>query len=447
MSARIPHSYGPGKELGPYFIDMNEYIQHTAISFNNLHIATRFIDRIHELEYVTPTPIQGAAIPLAINGKDLLGIAQTGTGKTLAFALPMMQRISERKGQGVVLLPTRELALQVDDTFKKIGKPFGLRTAVLIGGAPIEAQMRLLKNNPHVIIGTPGRIIDHLERKSLTLNAVTVLVLDEADLMLDMGFIPQVNRILKDMPVQRQTMLFSATMPQEIEKIVSSYMKAPVRIEASRAGSAPKQIKQEVCVIEKERKTDCLDSLLKNNEGSAIVFVRTKHSAKKIFFQLKDRGYSAAEIHSNRSLAQRRAALDGFRAGRNRILVATDIAARGIDVPRVALVVNYDLPENPEDYIHRIGRTGRAGEIGYAVSFATKKQFPLLKRIERLNGYSIQNIQIKTQEYTGATQQEQNRVFPKKRTNYSQNYGFRKRNRNRNRIKTPNHCGWGRGVK
>ena len=245
MSARnLVSRYGQRKEVGPYFIVMNEHAQAHTHDFTTLGIAQRLIDRMHELGYETPTPIQGAAIPLAIEGKDLLGIAQTGTGKTLAFAVPMMQRLSELKGRGIVLLPTRELALQVEDTFRKVGKSFGLRTAVLIGGANIQMQIRSLKNNPHVIIGTPGRIIDHLERKSLSLESVSILVLDEADLMLDMGFIPQVNRILKDVPTNRQTMLFSATMPSEIEKIVSSYMKAPVRIEATRAGSAPKQIIQ-----------------------------------------------------------------------------------------------------------------------------------------------------------------------------------------------------------
>lgn len=359
------------------------------MTFKTLPIAPKLLARIATLGYTVPTPIQNDSIPPLLNGRDLLGIAQTGTGKTLAFAVPVIQRIAQLKCTALVLVPTRELALQVNEVFETIGKGIGLKTSVLIGGADISRQIKSLRSNPHVVIGTPGRIIDHLTRKSVRFSTVKMLVLDEADLMLDMGFAPQIKRILESVPVERQTMLFSATMPPAIKKIAEHYMCEPLRVEVARSGTLADHIEQEVRYVPNERKFNELETTLKENAGTAIVFVRTKHSAKKVSFALRTNGFSATEIHSNRSLAQRRAALDGFKSGKHKVLVATDIAARGIDVSGIGRVINFDLPESPEDYVHRIGRTGRAGKSGHAISFATPSQRQLVRRIERLTGTVI----------------------------------------------------------
>jgi len=400
------------------------------IGFKGMGITPKLLGVIASLGYTEPTPIQKGAIQPAIEGQDILGVAQTGTGKTLAFSIPLIQRLSTVGGRGLIILPTRELALQVDETLRKIGRTIGLKTAVIIGGAHMETQIRTLRTNPHVIVGTPGRINDHIDRKSVRLDAVSVLVLDEADLMLDMGFAPQINRILETVPKVRQTMLFSATMPPAIRKLAGSYMIEPVRIEIARSGSTPDRIEQEVRYVDKDGKIAVLESLLKEHEGSAIVFVRTKYAAKKLCLELHHMHYTAAEIHSNRTLAQRRQALDGFKSGRSRILVATDIAARGIDVSGVALIVNYDLPENPEDYVHRIGRTGRAGLKGHAVSFATRAQRGLVYQIERLLQAKLPVIGSTppAEQNRGESRPFEKRPFhgKKKQTNYSQGYGFRK---------------------
>lgn len=352
--------------------------------FYGMGIAPKLLEALDRLNYETPTPIQHKSIPIAIQGKDVIGIAQTGTGKTLAFGIPLIQRLAQTKGQGLVLLPTRELAIQVEETFQKIGRGINLRTAVLIGGAAMGPQKSALARKPHVIIATPGRLIDHMEQKYLHLRDVSVLVLDEADRMLDMGFAPQINRILEAVPAERQTMLFSATMPADIVKIATRHMKLPVRVEIARAGTASERVEQELFVVRKDEKTRLLQKLLDEYHGTVLVFSRTKFGAKKITRSVKGMGHSAAEIHSNRSLAQRREALDGFKNGKYRVLVATDIAARGIDVTGIELVVNYDLPDNPEDYVHRIGRTGRAGREGRAISFATPDQGSDVRAIERL---------------------------------------------------------------
>ncbi|MDO8489908.1 MAG: DEAD/DEAH box helicase [bacterium] len=363
---------------------MQKTATETSAGFRNLNINPKLLDAITAMGYETPTPIQEQAIPILNEGKDLFGVAQTGTGKTLAFAIPLIQQIGRVKGIGLVMVPTRELALQVHETFEKIGRKIGLRTAVVIGGADMHRQIRALKDFPHVIIGTPGRIIDHLTRRTMKLDSVSVLVLDEADLMLDMGFAPQIKRILETVPTKRQTMLFSATLPPGIQKIANDHMVNPVRIEVSPAGTASETVTQKVRYLKPENKLEALDSLLAENAGSALVFVRTKHAAKKLTGVLKDKNTNAVEIHSNRSLAQRRAALDGFKRGKHRVLVATDIAARGIDVSSVGMVINFDMPEKAEDYVHRIGRTGRAGKEGLAFSFAAPSQRHLVRRIEQL---------------------------------------------------------------
>lgn len=362
--------------------------------FSGLGIAPGILNIIQKYQFLEPTPIQKRAIPIALEGKDLVGIAQTGTGKTLAFGVPMIQRALQGKGMGLIVLPTRELALQVREVLYSIGTPFGIKTALLIGGTSIGRQIEEIRRHPNIVIGTPGRIIDHLNQRTLTLSGVKMLVLDEADRMLDMGFAPQLKRILQFVPTDRQTMLFSATMPPEIMQIARAFMKLPVQIEIVPPGTAATNVTHEVFMVPREQKTALLHKLLKDYRGSVLVFMRTKFSAKKVARNLRNAGYTAAEIHSNRSLNQRRDALDGFKNGRYRVLVATDIAARGIDVTGIELVINYDLPAQAGDYIHRIGRTGRAGASGHAISFVTPDQRGDLRTIERLLRKSIPLTQL-----------------------------------------------------
>ena len=354
--------------------------------FDMLGIAPRLLEVLKQNRFTVPTPIQHQSIPAAIEGKDIIGIAQTGTGKTLAFGIPIIQRIAQQHTKGLVLLPTRELAIQVNETLQKIGGPLGLRTAVLIGGEQMSRQINQLRRNPHIIIATPGRLLDHMEEKTVALDAIALLVLDEADRMLDMGFQPQINKILVSLPAppNRQTMLFSATMPNAIVQIATKHMTLPVRVEVAPAGTTVEKTEQEIYIVKREAKVDLLLSILREHHGSVLVFTRTKHGANKLAQYLHAAGEEVVEIHSNKSLGQRRAALEGFKQGRYRILVATDIAARGINVSHIELVVNFDIPASSEDYVHRIGRTGRAGKEGKAISLATPDQQGEIKNIERL---------------------------------------------------------------
>jgi ATP-dependent RNA helicase RhlE len=358
-------------------------------TFDGLGIAPKLLEILDKQGFKTPTPIQQQSIPIAISGKDLMGIAQTGTGKTLAFGIPMLQRLVTTKGKGLVVLPTRELAVQVNEALQKLGRPLGLKTAVLIGGESMHRQIRDLRFQPHIIIATPGRLIDHLEQKTVKLDQVSVLVLDEADRMLDMGFAPQLRKIIVHLPKVRQTMLFSATMEPEIVKIAAAYLELPIRVEVAPQGSTASKVTQEIFFVHREDKPQLLQKLIADYKGSILVFVRTKFGAKKIAQTLKNMDVKAAEIHSNRSLNQRLEALNGFKLGKYRVLVATDIAARGIDVVGIELVVNYDLPENASDYVHRIGRTARAGHTGHAISLATPDQQRDVKDIERLIKQSL----------------------------------------------------------
>ncbi|MFA6135809.1 MAG: DEAD/DEAH box helicase [Candidatus Paceibacterota bacterium] len=367
-------------------------LNETEMTFGGLGIAPKILDVLLKLGFKIPTSIQHKAIPAAIDGKDIIGIAQTGTGKTLAFGIPLIQQILKignglpagRQGKGLIILPTRELALQINESIQKIGRGFGIKTVVLIGGSPIRPQIQAIRGNPHVIIGTPGRIIDHIEQRTLSLNDVKILVLDEADRMFDMGFAPQINKILQIMPKDRQTMLFSATMPEGIVKIASNHMKLPIRVEIAKSGTTAKNIEHELFVVKKNQKVSLLIKLLGEYKGSVLVFLRIKFGARKICNELRNVGISATEIHSNRSLGQRKEALEGFKLGRYRVLVATDIASRGIDVKGIELVINFDLPENSEDYVHRIGRTGRAGMSGKAISFVLPEQGAKIREIEKL---------------------------------------------------------------
>ena len=353
-------------------------------NFYGLGIAPKILDILAQIKFKVPTPIQFKAIPLAIEGKDVIGIAQTGTGKTHAFAIPMCQRLAQREGVGLVLAPTRELAIQIDEAFQGIAHSFGMKTACLIGGAPMQGQIQALRKNPRIVIATPGRLIDHMSHWNFLPDNVTMLVLDEADRMLDMGFAPQIVKILSFLPKDRQTMLFSATIPKEIMEIAAKYMKLPVSVEIAPSGTTVESVTQELFIVKKEAKPRLLGKLLAQYHGSILLFSRTKHNARKIMMSVRDMGYSAAEMHSNRSLGQRREALEGFKSGRYRVLVATDIAARGIDVIGIELVINYDLPEDAENYVHRIGRTARAGCRGHAISFATPDQNRDVRDIEKL---------------------------------------------------------------
>jgi ATP-dependent RNA helicase RhlE len=354
-------------------------------SFYGLGIAPGLLDIIARLEFTTPTPIQFKAIPIAVEGKDIIGIAQTGTGKTLAFGIPMVQRLAQSPlGRGLIVVPTRELAIQVAETIQKLGPAFKMKNVVLIGGQSMVPQMNGLRQNPRIIIATPGRLLDHMERRTVNLDDIRILVLDEADRMLDMGFMPQIREILRAIPKDRQTMLFSATMPADIVQIAQNHMKLPVRTEIAPQGTAAELVTQEIFVVRGDLKTIILSEILKQYTGSVLLFTRTKRGAAKVTRSLKNAGHSAAEIHSDRSMGQRKEALSGFKSGRFRVLVATDIAARGIDVTGIELVINYDLPDEAGNYVHRIGRTGRAGQKGHAISFATPDQASDVRSIERI---------------------------------------------------------------
>jgi len=363
---------------------MTQPPRQTNTSFYGLGIAPRILDILDRMKFTVPTPIQHKTIPTAIEGKDIIGVAQTGTGKTLAFAIPIIQRLSQRKGRALILTPTRELAIQVNETFQKIAPSFGIKTAVIIGGASMQLQLKALRKNPRILVATPGRLVDHMERRTVLLADVNVLVLDEADRMLDMGFLPQIEKIIKFVPRNRQTMLFSATIPGEIVRMAAAHMKLPIHVEIAPSGTTAERIIQEVFIVKKVSKRQLLIKLLDRYHGPVLIFSRTKIGAKKIARGLQQMNRRAAEIHSNRSLSQRKEALEGFKSGKYKILVATDIAARGIDVTGIELVINYDLPDDTENYVHRIGRTGRAGHEGRAISFATPEQGRDVKSIERL---------------------------------------------------------------
>ncbi len=363
-------------------------VNSVKLRFDELRIEPKILTVLKKNNFITPTPIQARCIPKALDKKDVVGIAQTGTGKTLAFVLPILQNI-RRGEQALVLAPTRELALQANEMLQKIGGPLGFRSTTVIGGTPIYAQTKSLRKKPDVIVATPGRLIDHLNRKNIDLDAVKIVVLDEADHMFDIGFLPDIKKILALTHQTRQTLLFSATMPSAIIEIISRFMRAPVHIQTAPSGTPASGINEELFVINKNSKTPLLQKILDENKGKILIFLRTKSSVKEITKSILKMNHSVAEIHSDRSLPQRRMALDGFKKGKYRVLVATDIAARGIDVSNISIVINYDLPQSSEDYVHRIGRTGRSNAKGKAISFATPDQKKEINQIERLTKKSI----------------------------------------------------------
>mgnify|MGYP001601339696 FL=1 len=321
---------------------MNQSSQLQTPGFSGLGIAPTLLEALTKLNYKNPTPIQLQAIPVAMEGKDLVGIAQTGTGKTLAFGIPIIQRLQQIKGYGLIILPTRELAIQVDESLRQVGMHLGLRTAVIIGGMPMRPQVQALARNPQIIVATPGRLNDHLNQKTARLDNVRIVVLDEADRMLDMGFAPQIQKIFHALPRDRQTMLFSATMPPEIMKMATAYMKLPIRIEVAPSGTTVERVTQEIFIIQKDAKVRLVEKLLQQYSGTTLIFTRTKYGAKKLTREIRGIGHTAAEFHSNRSPNQRREAFEGFKSGRYRVLVATDIASRGIDVIGIELIINYE---------------------------------------------------------------------------------------------------------
>ena len=405
--------------------------QEVEVTFDGLNISKELLFVLNKNKFIKPTPIQQQVIPIALKGNDVVGIAQTGTGKTLAFGIPMIQRLITTGGQGLILLPTRELAIQVDEMICKIGSSFKIKTVVLIGGASINNQIVALKRNPQIIIATPGRLADHLEHKTTSLKDITMVVLDEADRMFDVGFAPQIRAIMKQTPKERQTLLFSATMPQEIIEIANTYMETPTRVEIAPAGTTAEFVEQEMFFISKEAKTQLLDKVLDENKGSVLVFVRTRYGAKRLTNEVNAMGHKAAEIHSDRSLFQRKEALAGFKAGKYRVLIATDIAARGIDVKEISLVVNYDLPDDLSDYVHRIGRTGRNGCLGRAVSFVTKQERFDIQRIERMVKKEIKELEtgdLPDRRKSPAPQEE--RFFGRDNDRNSERGGNNSRNRN-----------------
>src|SRR3989344_4256136 len=320
-------------------------MQHTEHpGFDGLGISPEFLEILKKNNFTIPTPIQLQAIKPAMEGKDVVGIAQTGTGKTLAFGLPLLQRLRGANGIGLIVLPTRELAIQVDEALGRIGGSLGLATAILIGGESMGKQIASLHRKPYIVIGTPGRLIDHIEKGNLKLGNVKIIVLDEADRMLDIGFEPQIKKMFNLLPSQRQVMLFSATMPSEIVKIAATYMTSPVRVEVAPAGTAAELVEQEIFLVKKEERLTLLAKILDENPGSILLFLRTKHGVRKLCLTLRNMGYGATEIHSNRSLGQRKEALAGFKSGGYRVLVATDIAARGIDVRDIERLIRKEIP-------------------------------------------------------------------------------------------------------
>ncbi len=343
------------------------------MNFSDLQIENKLKKSIELADFKTPTPIQSQSIPISLEGRDILGTAQTGTGKTLAFTVPMINKlIRDKQAMALIVCPTRELATQVMATVLKLNvREIGIGNALLIGGESMQKQLRKLNKRARIIVGTPGRINDHLDRKSLDLSKVSYLVLDETDRMLDMGFTPQIELILKYVPKKHQTLLFSATLPNDILKISQKYLNNPKRISVGSVSTPIEKIKQETFQVNQDKKYYELINQLVVRNGSILVFVKTKHGADKIVKRLKYDGHKADAIHGNLRQSKRERVIKGFRNGNTKILIATDVAARGLDIPVIKHVINYDLPQVPEDYIHRIGRTGRAGKEGSALTFLT----------------------------------------------------------------------------
>jgi ATP-dependent RNA helicase RhlE len=371
-------------------------------SFDSLGLSAPLLRAVHDAGYERPTPIQAEAIPLALKGRDVMGLAQTGTGKTAAFTLPIIQRLlgGPRRTRALILAPTRELAMQVEASFHKYSRHAELDVVPVFGGVPLEPQEEKLRAGVDVVVATPGRLIDHLERQNVVFDDLEVLVLDEADRMLDMGFAPQINRIVDQVPPYRQTLLFSATMPPEVEALARKYLRRPIVVQVGRRSGAASTVQHAVYPVPRERKSDLLIQLLGGRDAarqamdSVLVFTRTKRGADRVVRDLHRAGIDAAALHADKSQEQRMQALERFRSGETPVLVATDIAQRGLDISGITHVVNYDVPQAPEDYVHRIGRTGRAATTGDAYTFMAPDEIATVRLIERVLGQPIPRISV-----------------------------------------------------
>ena len=410
------------------------------MNFNELPIENKLKNSIRFADFITPTPIQSKSIPIGLLGKDILGTAQTGTGKTLAFTIPMINKlILDNSTMALIVCPTRELATQVMQTVLKLNvREIGIGNALLIGGESMQKQLKKLKRRARIIVGTPGRINDHLKRQSLNLSKVSYLVLDETDRMLDMGFTPQIETILKFIPKQHQTLLFSATLPNNILRISEKYLNDPERIAIGSLSTPIEKIKQETFQITQDKKYHELINQLVERNGSILVFVKTKRGADKIVKRLKYDGHSADAIHGNLRQSKRDRVINNFRNGKSRILIATDVAARGLDIPLIKHVINYDLPQVAEDYIHRIGRTGRAGKEGSSLTFITPNDRSMWSSIRKLIDPNF--IATKKNKDKNFKKNRKNKVSFKKNKNFKNKkkkfqFNNKKKFRNKNRSK------------
>ncbi|WP_245776281.1 DEAD/DEAH box helicase [Thalassovita taeanensis] len=364
--------------------------------FEMMGLPTTLVNRLEKMGITEPTPIQTHAIPVALDGKDVMGLAQTGTGKTAAFGLPLVTLLSgqgrpaPKAVRGLVLAPTRELAKQIMEALQEFVQGSPMKVALVVGGMSLNAQAKRLERGVDILVATPGRLIDLLDRRALSLAETKFLVLDEADQMLDLGFIHALRKIAGMLPAGRQTMLFSATMPKQMAEIADSYLNNPVRVQVNPPGKAAEKIEQSVHFIAKSEKTKLLIELLdKHRDELALVFGRTKHGMEKLSKQLENAGFAAVSIHGNKSQGQRDRAIKAFRSGEARVLVATDVAARGLDIPDVKHVYNFELPNVPENYVHRIGRTARAGRDGAAIAFCSPDEMGELRDIQKVMKISI----------------------------------------------------------
>ncbi|MGA7616202.1 MAG: DEAD/DEAH box helicase [Thermoanaerobaculia bacterium] len=379
--------------------------------FDDLKLSKPVLDSVHRVGFEHPTPIQAEVIPAALEGRDVIALAQTGSGKTAAFVIPLAERLTHGRGlRGLILSPTREIALQTQAFLELFGKGHKLRTACLIGGVKMGPQLDALSKDPDIVVATPGRLLDHVERHRLSLDGVEHLVLDEADHMLDLGFLPQIRRIVRVVPRERQTMMFSATMPPAIEQLARTMLSEPVRIDILPVGRAAIGITHRLYIVRPEDKRACLLALLHEELGSTLVFVRRKVDAEWLYHILARQGHPVARIHADRSQGRRVKALENFREGSHRILVATDIAGRGIDVPGIEHVINFDLPESVEDYIHRAGRTARVDREGIVSSIVTWQDLPVVRKIEDEIGQKIPRCSVPDVEPWIETEKKEKRV-------------------------------------
>ena len=363
-------------------------MENKSPSFSSFDLPPSILKSLAALGFQEPTAIQARSLPPALEGKDVMGMAQTGTGKTGAFGIPMLVRLMElHQKTALVLAPTRELAMQIHSFLRKLaGKNERLHVMLMIGGAPMSQQIRELRQKPRILVATPGRLVDHLNRDRQILSHCGILVLDEADRMLDMGFLPQLKVVQKHLPRQRQTLMFSATFPASVRKLAADYLYKPVEVEIGQASRPVQKIEQTIIETTQKEKNDILLDELNARKGSVLIFTRTKHRTDRLSRYLESYGYQVSRLHGDRTQAQRRQAIDGFRSGAFRILVATDIAARGLDIDHIQHVINYDLPQVPEDYIHRVGRTARNGKSGQALCLLTPEDRSQWRSIAKVAG-------------------------------------------------------------